>query len=127
MVRSINCPRIARHRNPIPAAAVHRGLLITSAIIGKEPGTDIYPQSKEKQVELVFAYLAEILQEAGATVQDVVKIDLYLADKADRVLVNPHWLRLYPDNDKRPARQAHESILPAGCCLQLVATAMLES
>ena len=29
--------------------------------------------------------------------------------------------------DRRPARRAHESTLSAGCCLQLVATAVLES
>lgn len=127
MVSSIHSARIAQHRNPIPAAAVHRGLLITSAIIGKEPDTDDYPNSKERQVELVFAYLEEILHEAGATAQDVVKIDLYLTDKADRSLVNPHWLKLYPDNDSRPARQAHAATLPPGCCLQLVATAVLET
>ncbi len=126
MVKSIYSSRVAQHQNPIPAAAVHRGLLITSAIIGKELHTDAYPQEKEKQVELVFEYLAIILDEAGATLQDIVKIDLYFADKKDRDLVNPHWLRLYPDETQRPARQAHTAVLPAGCCLHLVATAMLD-
>lgn len=127
MVKSIYSSRVAQHNNPIPAAAIHRGLLITSAIIGKELDSDSYPQEKERQVELVFEYLAIILEEAGATPQDVVKIDLYFADKKDRALVNPHWLRLYPDDSQRPARQAHTAALPAGCCMHLVATAALDS
>jgi 2-iminobutanoate/2-iminopropanoate deaminase len=68
-----------------------------------------------------------ILEEAGATLQDVVKLDLYFADKTDRALANPQWEKLYPDPACRPARQAHQVILPEGCCIQIVATAMLET
>ena len=125
MVRSVNCRSVAQHRNPVPNAAIHRGLLITSAILGKEVDVDDYPQDKERQIELVFKYLGEILEEAGATPQDIVKIDLYFADKTDRALVNPHWLRMYPSQVRRPARQAHVAALPQGCCLQLVATGMV--
>jgi len=125
MVRSINCKNVAKHRNPVPSAAIHRGLLITSAILGKELDTDDYPLDKDRQIELVFEYLKTILTEAGATPQDIVKIDLYFADKSDRALVNPHWLRMYPNRTRRPARQAHVSILPEGCCLQLVATGIV--
>ena len=73
----------------------------------------------------MFAYLEAILEEAGASSDDVVKIDLYFADKSDRSHANEHWLRLRPDPEKRPARQAHQAALPEGCCLQLVAIAVL--
>jgi hypothetical protein len=54
-------------------------------------------------------------------------LDLYFADKTDRALANPQWEKLYPDPACRPARQAHQVILPEGCCIQIVATAMLET
>ena len=73
----------------------------------------------------MFSYLEVILDEAGATPQDVIKLDLYFADKADRALANEHWLRLWPDPAYRPARQAHQAALPDGCCLQIVAMAVL--
>ena len=125
MVRAINSDRAAQHHNPVPNAAILRGLLVTSSILGKRLDSDEYPADRGEQTALVFRYLEAILDEAGATSQDVIKLDLYFADKADRALANEHWLRLWPDPAHRPARQAHQAVLPDGCCLQIVATAVL--
>ncbi len=125
MVRAINSDRAAQHHNPVPNAAILRGLLVTSSILGKRLDSDEYPADKGEQTALVFRYLEAILDEAGATSYDVIKLDLYFADKADRALANEHWLRLWPDPAHRPARQAHHAVLPDGCCLQIVAMAVL--
>ena len=125
MVRAINSDRAAQHHNPVPNAAMLRGLLVTSSILGKRLDSDEYPADRGEQTALVFRYLEAILDEAGATSQDVIKLDLYFADKADRALANEHWLRLWPDPAHRPARQAHQAVLPDGCCLQIVAMAVL--
>ena len=125
MVRAINSDRAAQHHNPVPNAAILRGLLVTSSILGKRLDSDEYPADRGEQTALVFRYLEAILDEAGATSQDVIKLDLYFADKADRALANEHWLGLWPDPAHRPARQAHQAVLPDGCCLQIVAMAVL--
>ena len=125
MVRAINSDRAAQHHNPVSNAAILRGLLVTSSILGKRLDSDEYPADRGEQTALVFRYLEAILDEAGATSQDVIKLDLYFADKADRALANEHWLRLWPDPAHRPARQAHQAVLPDGCCLQIVAMAVL--
>lgn len=125
MVRAIISRRAAQHKNPIPNAAIHNGILVTSSILGKRLEDDAYPADKAAQTALAFGYLEAILDEAGATTQDVVKLDLYFADKDDRSFANPHWLRLWPDAAHRPARQAHQAILPDGCCIQIVAMAVL--
>ena len=125
MVRAINSDRAAQHHNPVPNAAILRGLLVTSSILGKRLDSDEYPADRGEQTALVFRYLEAILDEAGATSQDVIKLDLYFADKADRALANEHWLRLWPDPAHRPARQAHQAVLPDGCCLQIVAMVVL--
>ena len=104
-----------------------RGVLVTSVILGKRLDTDDYPVDRAEQTALVFTYLEAILDEAGASPQDVVKLDLYFADKSDRSLANENWLRLWPDPARRPARQAHQAVLPDGCCLQIVAMAVLPS
>lgn len=124
MVRSIVSKKAAQHVNPVPNAAMEGGILVTSSILGKDLATGLYPQDKDIQVALVFDYLEAILAEADMDLQDVVKLDLYLGDKQDRARVNPHWLRLWPDANCRPARQAHQAILPEGCCLQVVAMAV---
>jgi len=126
MVRSITSTRAAQHKNPVPNAAMHGGLLVTSGILGKDLKTGDYPQDKAEQIALVFDYLEAILETAETTLQNVIKLDLYFADKDDRTLANPHWLRLWPDADRRPARQAHKTELPKGCCLQIVAMVVLD-
>lgn len=125
MVRSIYAKGAAQHQNPVPNAAVHRGLLITSGILGKDPETGDYAPETADQIRLAFEQLPLILSEGGANLQDVVKVDLYFADRADRALANEHWTRLWPDPAHRPARQAHQVSLPGTCQFQLVAMAVL--
>ncbi|MEX3010679.1 RidA family protein [Hoeflea sp. TYP-13] len=126
MINSVDPPDVPRHRNPIPAAAIHRGILASSAISGLDPSTGTYPGEKAVQVETAFRNMQSILEAAGANWQDVIKMDLYFRDKADRKLVNPHWLEIYPDESARPARHAHVADLPDGCCLQITFLAVME-
>ena len=125
-MRAIIPEGVPRHQNPIPAAAVHRGVLASSAIAGRDPTTGTYPHDKDRQIALAFDYLRNVLAAAEASIRDVVKCDLYFADKADRTLVNAHWLTMFPDETARPARHSHVASLPAGCCLQIVVLAILE-
>ena len=126
MVRSIYCDTAAQHKNPVPNAAMHRGLLVTSGILGKDPKTDQYFDDIEQQFSSVFSQLEAIMSQAGGTVQDVVKVDLYMANKQNRPLANRYWEKLWPDPQQRPARQAHQADLPPGCVVQIVATAVLD-
>ena len=66
MVRAINSDRAAKHHNPVPNAAILRGLLVTSSILGKRLDSDEYPADRGEQTALVFRYLEAILDEAGA-------------------------------------------------------------
>ena len=125
MVRSIYAKGAAQHLNPVPNAAVHRGVLVTSGVLGKDPATGDYAAETAEQIRLAFEQLPEILTEGGAELQDVVKVDLYFADRGDRSMANVHWERLWPDPMQRPARQAHQVDLPGACRFQLVAMAIL--
>ena len=125
MVNSITVPDVAQHQNPVPNAAVHGGFLCTSGILGKHPDAKGYPPDIETQAKLCFSYLVAILEAAEVTLQDVLKVDLHFRDKADRPAVNELWLKHWPDPCHRPARQAHVSVLPEGCRIQLVALAVL--
>lgn len=125
MVRSLYVDGIAQHKNPVPNAAVHRGFLHTSSILGKQPDADSYPPDIETQARLCFDSLVGILSAAGATLQDVVSVDIFMADKAERDVVNRFWLACWPDAQHRPARNAQLADLPDGCRLQLAALAIL--
>ena len=127
MVNSINPEGLPAHKNPIPAAAVHKGILISSVISGKSVVTGSYSKNKVEQVSLVFEYIKKIVIEAGGTVQDIIKMDLYFSDKSDRSIVNPEWVKMFPDPNKTPARHAQIAELPKDCCLQVTLTAVIET
>ena len=76
MVRSIYAKGAAQHLNPVPNAAVHRGVLVTSGVLGKDPATGDYAAETAEQIALAFEQLPGILAEGGAELQDVVKVDL---------------------------------------------------
>ena len=126
MVRAIDPSNIPPHKNPIPAAAIHRGILISSVISGKSAVTDAYPEDKIEQISLVFKYIENIISEAGGIVQDIIKVDLYFRDKSDRLLVNPEWEKMFPNPKERPARHAQIGDLPKNCCLQVTIMAVID-
>ena len=104
--RSINPESLTSHKNPIPMGCVIDNILMTSAIQGHDPKTGGFPKDKNIQIELAFNALRTILFESGAIPEDVIKLDLFFTDKADRSLVNPFWLKMFPDPLSRPARHA---------------------
>ena len=119
MVRAIHADGVPQHSNPIPNAAAHHGFVASSAVMGIDPETGKYPEDKARQVALAFDHLRKVMEAAAVDPQDVIKLTLYFADKADRPLVNPHWLALWPDEPARPARHALTGDLPPGCILQV--------
>ena len=126
MVKAIDPSDIPPHKNPIPAAAIHGGILISSVISGKSLVTDAYSKDKKEQISLVFEYIEKIIFEAGGSVQDIIKMDLYFRDKNDRSLVNPEWEKMFPNPKERPARHAQIGDLPKNCCLQVTITAGID-
>ena len=57
MVRSIYAKGAAQHLNPVPNAAVHRGVLVTSGVLGKDPATGDYAPETAEQIRLAFEQL----------------------------------------------------------------------
>ena len=61
MVKAIDPSDIPPHKNPIPAAAIHGSILISSVISGKSLVTDAYSKDKKEQISLVFEYIEKII------------------------------------------------------------------
>jgi len=127
MQKAIYSPKVHKHKNPIPHASLLNGLLISSAITGVELDSDQFPKSKNDQIALAFKNMQYILKEAKATINDIVKVDLFFQDKDDRKLVNPIWISLFPNEMQRPARHSHMVNLEGDCILQIVFTAVIQS
>lgn len=96
------------HANPIPAACRIGPLLCSGVIYGRDPLTQQVPADLAQQCELMFQHVRSIVEAAGGTLEDVIKMTLWMKDKSQRETVNRYWEQAFPDPDARPARHALE-------------------
>jgi len=123
--RSISAADIPKHKNPIPAATRVGNLLFSSAVGGEDPDTHELPADKEAQIANTFKTISAIMREAGGSPENIGKVSVFVADRDDRKLINPHWLEMFPDQTSRPVRHTSEKKLPAGRYIQAEFIAVL--
>jgi 2-iminobutanoate/2-iminopropanoate deaminase len=124
--RSIRIPGFSHGPNPIPAASRIGNVIITSGVAGKDPATDDTPDDPNAQVVFAFLQVRRILEAAGATPEDVVKLEVLVKDFGLRDAINGEWLKMFPDEDSRPARHIVKyDHLARNMQIQLTATAVL--
>ncbi len=114
-----------KHKNPVPNACVIDGLLMSGVILGVDPVTGEMPVSIEEQCANMFTYVRQIVEAAGGTLSDVIKVNIWLRDVTQRKPVNDVWLQLFPDHDDRPARHALPLIAEGPSLVQCDVTAVL--
>lgn len=115
---------------PAPVAAYSQAiasgdLLFCSGQIPLDPKTgEMVAGGIEAQTEQVLSNLREVLAAAGATLADVVKTTVYLADFTDFPAMNAVYVRAFPTDP--PARATvGVSALPRGAKVELEAIARL--
>ena len=121
--RSIHIDGLS-HLTPIPVASRVGPLVMSSVIAAFDPGTRNVPGSIEQQLANIFTHADAMLTAAGATWGDVVKMNFWLADPADRPAVDVPWLEHFPDATSRPAR--HTQITPGATVATADFTAYVE-
>ena len=98
-----------RHLTAIPVASRIGPLVMSSVIVPFDPGTRTIPDGVEAQLANIFTHVGAMLAAAGATWDDVIKMDFWMADPAQRALVDAPWVAHFPDEARRPARHTHAS------------------
>jgi len=94
-----------KHQSPIPEAVKAGGFVFLSAVRGVDPATGKPPADAERQARLLFDNMKLALGAAGATIDDVVKVAVYMMDlQGDRPLFNKIWQENF--GDQPPARFA---------------------
>jgi 2-iminobutanoate/2-iminopropanoate deaminase len=122
---SIEVPGFA-HDAPIPAACRVGPFMTTSVVSGKELFTGNMPEGIEAQCERMFATVRLILEVAGATPEDVVKMTVWMKDRTQRPALNKGWLEMFPDPHSRPARHTFAAPdLPGSMLVQCEITAII--
>jgi 2-iminobutanoate/2-iminopropanoate deaminase len=106
------------HKNPIPNASRIGNIVMSGVIYGKDSRTDTIPETMAGQCALVFEHMKSVVEAAGGGVEDILKVNIYLKDPSDRAAVNDEWVKMFPDEQARPARHSHGGCNPpylVGC------------
>jgi enamine deaminase RidA (YjgF/YER057c/UK114 family) len=114
------------HKNPIPVAARKGPFLVSGIITGADPQSGELAPTLEGQCAFMFQQMRLIVEAGGGTIDDIVKVTVWLRDRSQRKPVNDEWLKMFPDPDRRPARQAMEAPLDGGKLVQCDFTAVID-
>jgi len=111
--RSINVPG-ASHANPIPSASRRGPFVVSGAISGADPESGKVPPDLDAQCAAMFANVQRLIEAAGGTPDDIIKMTVWIADRALRPTLNKYWVEMFPDPHSRPARHtvAHGDFTP---------------
>lgn len=123
--RSIEIPGVNHGTAPIPMGARIGNILYSSGIPGVDPETGKLATDAAGQARFAFLNLRTLLQAGGATLEDVVRVTVYLKDPSAREYVNREWISCFPDERDRPARHSLQYDLQHGMLLQLEAVAVI--
>jgi len=115
------------HDNPIPAACRVGPFLMSSAISGKEPFTGKLPDGIDAQCANMWATVRRVLEIAGGSPADVIKMTVWLKDRSQRPALNKGWLEMFPDERSRPARHTFAAPdLPGAMLVQCELAAVIQ-
>src|SRR5438552_1458632 len=92
------------HENPIPMGTIIGNLMMTSGIFGMEPETRKAPNDVEGQCRLMFQNIRRVMEAAGGSTEDIIKLIVWAKDKTYKEAMNREWLTMFPDPNSRPAR-----------------------
>lgn len=94
----------ARHQNPIPSASRIGPFVMSGAISGADPATGKVPEDLNAQCAAMFANVRRVIETAGGTPDDIIKMTVWITDRALRPTLNKYWVEMFPDEHSRPAR-----------------------
>jgi len=117
--RTISVPGLGHGRQPIPFGVAVGPIFVTGSISGIDADSGLRPTEAAEEFDHAFRNAERALVAAGLGMGDVAKVEVTLADAADRDLLNQVWVRWFPDEGDRPVRHTGEAPLPRGLRIQL--------
>lgn len=124
--KSIEVEGFRHGDNPIPAASRVGNIVMTGGVSGQDPVTGKVPEDPKTQVAGAFANLERILKAAGASMDDVVKVEVTVKSLSTREEINVQWLKYFPNKESRPVRHtAQYDHFGGTTAIQLAATAVV--
>ena len=113
------------HRAPIPLGSKVGNMLYSSAIGGGRPAEGAPPLTIAEQAHTMFQNVKTLVEMAGGTIEDIVHVQLLLKDRGDRAEIDKEWIKMWPDENNRPARHATQVELGVGGDMQCEIVAVI--
>ncbi len=108
---------------PYVHAVLAGDMLFTSGQLGLDPVTGALPEGVEAQADQAIKNLRAVIEEAGMTLQNVVKTTVFLADINDFAAVNEIYAHYF--TGEVPARSCVQAAaLPKGGLFEIEAIAV---
>jgi 2-iminobutanoate/2-iminopropanoate deaminase len=114
-----------KHVNPIPNASRIGNLVMSGVILGRD-AKGAMPPRIEDQCANMFAHMKAIVEAAGGTTGDIIKMTVWLQDRSQRGPLNAEWVKMFPDEHSRPARHALPMDMDGGALVQCDFTAVID-
>jgi 2-iminobutanoate/2-iminopropanoate deaminase len=77
-------------------------------------------------VAAMFANVRKIVEAGGGSVEDILKMTIWVRDRAMRSVIDPQWIKTFPDPKSRPARHTIVYQLPDPMLVQCDFLAVVE-
>jgi 2-iminobutanoate/2-iminopropanoate deaminase len=124
--RAVSSERAPAALGPYSQAIVAGGFVFCSGTAGIDPVTGAPASGIEAQTEQALTNLAAVLDSAGSSMADLVKMTIFYADVDDFATINEIYAKHMPDPP--PARSAPANVkLPRGLLISIDAIAVLPS
>jgi len=102
-----------KHVNPIPSASRRGPFVVSGAISGADPETGKVPADLDAQCRQMFDNVRRIMVAAGGGPEDIIKMNVWIADRKLRETMNRHCS---PTRIRgRPATRSRMPISPRRC------------
>ena len=113
MNQAINAQKAPAAVGPYVHAVKAGNIVFTSGQLGIIPETGELAEGVEAQAEQAIQNIQVVLEEAGYTLNDVVKTTVFLADMKDFATINAIYSKYF--NENKPARSCVQAAaLPKG-------------
>lgn len=111
---------------PIPAASRKGNMIASGGIAGIDVATGRIPDGLEAQAANMFANVRRIVEAGGGKTEDIIKMTIWVRDRAARAIIDPHWIKAFPEPKSRPARHTLVYQLPDPMLVQCEFLAIVE-
>ena len=101
-------------------------IFTTGQIALDAEGKVVAPGDAAKQAEFIFEALQGILEEAGASLDDVVKATIYLTDMADFPKISPVRNKYFKNSEPVSTLVEVSKLVKEGCAVEIEVIAIKE-